>query len=160
MATVFSLGSPAFPPGGQIPRGHTCEGEDVSPPLRWSGAPDGTAAFALVVDDRDARGFIHWVVADIPPGTTEMAAGLQADPGADSPAGGSGAPTQGRNDFGRQGWGGPCPPRGSGDHRYVFTLWALSNTLGLGGNPSGADVRAAAAARSLGSAVLEGTFRR
>ena len=158
MATAFSLGSPAFSSGGSIPRRHSCEGEDISPPLRWSGAPEATAAFALVVDDRDARGFVHWVVADIPPGTTELAEGLQADPGAG--AGSSGPPTQGRNDFGRQGWGGPCPPRGSGDHRYVFTLWALSIPLGLGASPSGAEVRAAAAARSLGSAVLEGTFRR
>ena len=157
MATDFSLRSPAFSPGGSIPRRHTCEAEDVSPPLRWGGAPEGTAAFALIVEDRDARGFVHWVVADIPVGTSELAEGLQAGTIA---TGSSAAPTQGRNDFGRSGWGGPCPPRGSGDHHYVFTLLALSSRLGLGGGPLAAEVRAAAAARTIGSAVMEGTFRR
>jgi hypothetical protein len=156
MATDLSLSSPAFPRGGQIPRRHTCEGEDVSPPLRWSGAPEGTAAFALIVEDRDARGFVHWVVADIPAGTSELVEGLKVG----SVAGDSAAPTQGRNDFGRQGWGGPCPPPGSGDHHYVCTLWALSSPLHLGGSPSAAEVRAAASARTLGSAVLEGSFGR
>jgi Raf kinase inhibitor-like YbhB/YbcL family protein len=157
MATDFSLGSPAFPPGGSIPRRHTCEGEDVSPPLRWSGAPEGAGAFALIVEDRDARGFVHWVVADIPAGTSELAEGLKAGSIA---AGTSAAPTDGRNDFGRQGWGGPCPPHGSGDHHYVFTLLALSSPLRLSGSPSAADVMAAASGRTLGSAVLEGTFGR
>jgi Raf kinase inhibitor-like YbhB/YbcL family protein len=157
MATDFSLKSPAFPPGDSIPRRHTCEGEDVSPPLRWSAAPEGTAAFALIVADRDARGFVHWVVADIPAGTSELAEGL--NPGS-IVAGSSAAPTEGRNDFGRQGWGGPCPPPGSGDHHYVFTLSALSSPLGLAGSPSAAEVRAAASGRTLGAAVLEGTFRR
>jgi Raf kinase inhibitor-like YbhB/YbcL family protein len=156
MATDFSLGSPAFPPGGPIPRRHTCEGEDVSPPLRWGGAPEGSGAFALIVEDRDARGFVHWVVADIPAGTSELAEGVKAG----SIAAGSPAPTEGRNDFGRQGWGGPCPPRGSGDHHYVFTLLALSSALRLGGSPSAAEVRAAASGRMLGSAVLEGSFGR
>jgi hypothetical protein len=156
MATDLSLSSPAFPPGGQIPRRHTCEGEDVSPPLRWSGAPEGTAAFALIVEDRDARGFVHWVVADIAVGTSELVEGLKVG----SVAGGSAAPTQGRNDFGRQGWGGPCPPPGSGDHHYVCTLLALSSPLRLGDSPSAAEVRAAASGRTLDSAVLESTFRR
>lgn len=160
MATDFSLTSPAFPPGGAIPQRHTCEGEDVSPLLRWAGAPEETAGFALMVEDRDARGFVHWVVADIPAGTSELAEGLKAGPEAGSAAAGSGAPTQGRNDFGRRGWGGPCPPRGSGDHHYVFTLLALSSPLALGRDPSAAEVRAAASRRTLGSAVLEGTFRR
>jgi Raf kinase inhibitor-like YbhB/YbcL family protein len=156
MATDFSLSSPAFPPGGSIPRRHTCEGEDVSPPLRWSGAPEGAGAFALIVEDRDARGFVHWVVADIPAGTSELAEGVKTGPS----AAGSAASTEGRNDFGRQGWGGPCPPRGSGDHHYVFTLWALSSPLRLGGSPSAAVLRAAVSGRTLGSAILEGVFRR
>jgi Raf kinase inhibitor-like YbhB/YbcL family protein len=157
MATDFSLGSPAFPPGGAIPRRHPCEGEDVSPPLRWSGAPEGAAAFVLVVEDRDARGFVHWVVVDIPAGSSELAEGSK--PGSLA-AGSSAAPTEGRNDFGRRGWGGPCPPPGSGDHHYVFTLLALASPLGLGGSPSATEARAAASGRTLGSAVLEGTFRR
>lgn len=152
MPASFSLTSPAFPSGGQIPRRHSCEGEDLSPPLSWSGAPDGAAGFALVVDDRDARGFVHWVVADLPASTTGLPEGV--------PSSGPGVPPQGRNDFGRVGWGGPCPPPGSGDHHYVFTLYALSSPLGLGGSPSASQVRAAAQGRVLAAAVLEGTFRR
>jgi Raf kinase inhibitor-like YbhB/YbcL family protein len=147
MATDFSLESPAFVPGGPIPRRHTCEGDDVAPSLRWDAVPDGTRAFALIVDDRTARGFVHWVVADIPADSTELPEGF-------------GAGTQGRNDFGRRGWGGPCPPPGSGDHHYVFSLLALSAPLGLGGSPSATEVRAAADGRTLGTATLEGTFRR
>ena len=152
MPTAFSLDSPAFAPGGPIPRRHTCQGEDLSPPLRWTDVPDGTAEFALVVDDRDARGWVHWVVVGLPADAVELAEGV--------PPSGPGAPLQGRNDFGRRGWGGPCPPPGSGDHHYVFTLYALSSPLGLTGDPLAAEVRSAAAGRTLGTAVLEGTFRR
>jgi Raf kinase inhibitor-like YbhB/YbcL family protein len=152
MANGFSISSPAFPPGGAIPRRHTCEGDDVSPRLRWTNPPAGTQAFALIVDDRTARGFVHWVLADIPADATELPEG--------SAAGESGAPPEGRNDFGRRGWGGPCPPPGSGDHEYVFTLLALSAPLGLSGGPSAAEVRAAASGRTLASAVVEGTFGR
>jgi len=162
MATAFSLSTPAFPPGGPIPRQHTCEGEDVSPPLRWTGAPEGTRSFALVVDDRTARGFVHWVLAGIPADTTELPEGFgRKGPSPEgsgvSPADG---PMQGGNDFGRLGWGGPCPPPGSGDHRYMFTLYALSAPLGLGHAPSAAEVRAAASGLTLATAELEGTFRR
>lgn len=152
MSNGFSLTSPAFPNGGPIPRHNSCQGEDLSPPLRWNGAPAGSAAFALIVDDRVARGFVHWVVVDVPAGTTQLPEGV--------PASGPGAPSQGRNDFGRIGWGGPCPPPGSGDHRYVFTLFALSAPLGLGQGASAASVRSAAAGKTLATAVLEGTYRR
>lgn len=152
MPSSLSLSSPAFPSGGAIPRGHTCEGGDRSPALRWEGAPADLAAYALVVDDRDARGWVHWVVVDLPAATTELPEGV--------PPGGGGAPAQGRNDFGRIGWGGPCPPPGSGDHHYVFTLYALSAPLGLGAGPTAAEVRAAAASRTLATATLEGTYRR
>jgi Raf kinase inhibitor-like YbhB/YbcL family protein len=152
MANGFSISSPAFAPGGAIPRRHTCEGDDVSPPLRWTNPPAGTQAFALVVDDRTARGFVHWVLGDIPADRRELPEGSTAD--------GSGAPAEGRNDFGRRGWGGPCPPPGSGDHEYVFTLLALSSPLGLSGTPSAAEVRQAASGRTLGTAVVEATFGR
>lgn len=111
----FRLWSPAFPPGGAIPRRYTCDGRDISPPLRWEGAPPQTRSFALIMDDPDAPGgvFTHWVLFDIPASRNELPEGVPAR-------------TVGRSgitDFGRAGYGGPCPPRGV--HRYVFTVYAL-----------------------------------
>lgn len=145
----FVLTSPSFDEGGAIPIRHSCDGADVSPALAWQGAPRGTAALALILDDPDARGFTHWVVFDIPGGADgSLPEGMHpAD-----------LPPQGRNDFGRTGYGGPCPP--SGTHHYRFTLWALSARLNLSGTPSAAEVQTAAANRSLGQTVLTGTYTR
>ena len=107
----FELESPSFVEGGSIPIKHSCDGQDVSPALVWEGAPASTAALALIVDDPDARGFIHWVAYNIAGGSTG---------GLPEGAGSASAPPQGRNDFGRAGWGGPCPPGGT--HHYRFTL--------------------------------------
>jgi hypothetical protein len=148
----FTLTSPAFTDGGAIPARHSCMGADLSPPLEWSGAPEGTSAYALVVHDPDARDFVHWVVADIPAHAGGLPEGV--------PASGPGAPPQGLNDFGRPGWAGPCPPPGSGDHHYVFTLHALRRAPAAGAHPSAAEVRTAVVGLVLGTAVLEGTFRR
>lgn len=146
----FVLESPAFPEGGAIPRQFTCDGEDVSPPLTWSGAPDETASLALIVDDPDARGFVHWVVFDLTGSSSGgLAEGISASPD---------APPQGRNDFGRIGWSGPCPP--SGTHRYQFTLYALDDELGLVGTPSADEVRTAAAGHVLAETALTGTYTR
>jgi Raf kinase inhibitor-like YbhB/YbcL family protein len=147
----FVLASTAFAPGASIPRRHTCDGEDVSPDLAWTGAPDGTRALVLLVDDPDARGWVHWILLDLPgAGTGSLPQGVSRAPD---------APAQGMNDFRRAGWGGPCPP--SGTHRYTFTLYALGAPLGLSGEPNGATVRQALAkATVLGAAVLEGTYRR
>ena len=147
----FALTSTAFDPGGAIPRRFTCDGEDVSPELSWSGAPDGAAALTLVVDDPDARGFVHWIVLDMAASATgALAHGVGVSPD---------APAQGRNDFGKVGWGGPCPP--SGAHHYAFTLYATAAPLNLPGQPDGSAVHAALAdAQVLGKAVLEGTYRR
>lgn len=146
----FALTSTAFDPGGPIPRRHTCDGADVSPALAWGGVPAGSGALVLVVDDPDARDWVHWLVLDLPGSDGSLAEGVGAR--AETPA-------QGRNDFGRRGWGGPCPP--SGTHRYVFTLYALATPLGLAGEPDGAKVRKALdRATVLGRAVLEGTYRR
>ena len=122
------LTSDAFDDGGTIPRRHTCDGEDVSPALSWEGAPDGTASFALVVHDPDApRGdWVHWVIYDIPGHLT----GLPEKAGPAERLDHLGEAVQGTNDFGRIGWGGPCPPPGK-PHRYVFTLTALDAPLGL-----------------------------
>ena len=147
----FALTSTAFEPGGAIPKRFTCDGEDGSPDLAWTGAPDGTGALVLVVDDPDARGWVHWIVLDMAGTSTgALARGVGVSPD---------APAQGRNDFGRIGWGGPCPP--SGTHRYDFTLYALAEPLSLPGQPDGGAVRKALdRANVLGKAVLEATYQR
>lgn len=147
---TFELTSPAFDAGAAIPGKFTCDGEDVSTALEWSGAPGDTAALALIVDDPDARDFVHWVVFDmIGSQTGGLAEGVSSSPD---------APNQGTNDFRRTGWGGPCPP--SGTHRYRFTLYALDDVLGLAGTPTADDVRAAMQGHVLGQAELSGTYTR
>ena len=149
MSTSFTLSSSAFPDGGTIPARFTCDGAGHSPPLDWHGTPGGTRAFALLVTDPDARGFVHWVATDIPVSSAGLAEG----------ASGSGsAGREGRNDFGRTGWGGPCPP--SGRHRYVFELFALASPLSIPGVPSAAAVRTSLRDRLLGEARMTGTYRR
>jgi Raf kinase inhibitor-like YbhB/YbcL family protein len=146
----FTLTSTAFADGEPIPRKHTCDGEDVSPDLNWEGVPDGAGALVLVVDDPDARGFVHWLVYDM----TASGSGGLPEAVSESPE----APPQGANDFGRIGYGGPCPP--SGEHRYVFTLYALRQQLGLSGTPRGGDVRDAMDGLVIAEARLEGRYTR
>lgn len=107
----FTLTSTAFDEGGPIPREFTCDGDNLAPALHWSGAPRGTRSYAFVMDDPDAPGgtFTHWLLHDIPATATDLSDGGKAL----------------RNSFGREEYGGPCPPRGHGPHRYVFTLYAL-----------------------------------
>jgi hypothetical protein len=145
----FTLTSTAFAEGGSIPREYTCDADDVSPPLAWTGLPEGSAALALVVDDPDAGGFVHWVVYDIDPAVAGLAEGASTAPG---------APAQGRNSFGQTGYGGPCPP--SGTHHYLFRLLALDQELGLSGTPDAASVLAAADGHILEEARLTGTYTR
>ncbi len=116
----FALTSSTFTDGASVPRAHTCEGDDTSPPLTWSDPPAGTATFALVVDDQDAPGgvFTHWMLADIPATIGTLPAGATAG-------------VAGTNGFSRIGYRGPCPPRGHGRHRYRFSLHALSHRLDL-----------------------------
>lgn len=148
--TTFHLSSTAFAEGGEIPSRFTCDGEDVSPDLTWEGAPSNTAALALVVDDPDAKGWVHWVVFDMT-GTSSggLAEGISTSPD---------SPPQGTNDFRRVGWGGPCPP--SGEHRYAFRLLALDEPLGLTGAPAAADVLSAAEGHIVGEAQLTARYRR
>lgn len=151
MATTFELHSTSFAAGEPIPARFTCDGEDVSPDIAWSGAPDRTAALVLVVDDPDANGFTHWIVYDMT-GSDTGAIPLGASSSPD-------APPQGTNDFGRIGWNGPCPP--SGEHRYRFTLSALAAPLGLEGAPRATDVASALrGATVLGAASFEARYRR
>jgi Raf kinase inhibitor-like YbhB/YbcL family protein len=147
----FTLRSSAFAAGGTIPRRFTCDGEDVSPDLEWDGVPANTAALVLLVDDPDARNFVHWTVLDLDGSLSgALPLGISRSPD---------APRQGINDFGRVGWGGPCPP--SGVHRYRFTLYALAAPLGLPGTPRPSAVRAGlGAATIVGTAVLEAQYRR
>lgn len=146
----FTVSSSEFGDGQPIPRRYACDSDDVSPPLAWSGAPGDAAAMALVMDDPDAGGFIHWVVFDMTASATgSLPAGWSESPD---------APPQGTNSFGRAGYGGPCPP--SGTHRYVFRLLALDQALGLSGSPTAKQVLDAAAGHILGEASLTGTYRR
>jgi Raf kinase inhibitor-like YbhB/YbcL family protein len=150
-----TLTTEAFQPNGAIPARYTCDGEDISPQLSWSGAPQNTAAFALIVDDPDALGgvFTHWVLVDLP----ARAQGLPASvPRTDRLAEGG---TQGRNSFGRLGYSGPCPPPGS-PHHYRFTLYALDRSLGLGPGSEKQQVLSAMQGHTLGQAQLVGTYQR
>lgn len=121
----LTVTSPAFAQGGAIPSRHTGEGEDVSPPLSWSRAPEGTRSFAVICHDPDAPlvsggtyGFVHWVLYNIPGSVTSLEEG-------------TGEHTRGRNDFGKTGYGGPMPPNGHGVHRYYFWVLALDRELAL-----------------------------
>lgn len=152
----MELHSPAFEPGAEIPVRHTCEGDDVAPPLHWRGVPSGAASLALIVDDPDAPDpaaprmtWVHWVVVDLPPGATGLPEG-----GRPLPAGAR----EGLNDWRRTGYGGPCPPIGR--HRYVFKLYALDTTLPALVRPTKADVERAMHGHVLAKAELVGTYRK
>jgi Raf kinase inhibitor-like YbhB/YbcL family protein len=144
---AFVLTSSAFHDGETIPRQFTCDGDNLAPPLAWSGAPDGTHSFALVMDDPDAPGgtFTHWLLYDIPATTRE----LREETG-----------TALKNGFGRAEYGGPCPPRGHGSHRYIFTLSALDvPALELRGRTRAA-LDAALRSHTLATARLTGHYER
>ena len=142
--------SPAFEADGPIPRRHTCDGDDVSPPLSWGDPPEGTSSFALIVDDPDAPAgvFTHWVAWGIPADARGLDEG-------ESPSG------SGKNDFGRQAWGGPCPPPGHGPHHYVFRLLALDTaTLDVGWGAGKQELERAVEGHVLKEARLVGTYER
>ena len=153
---ALTLTSTAFAPNGTIPADYTCDGSDRSPPLAWSGAPAGTRSFALIVDDPDAPDpaapkmtWVHWVLYNLPANTTGLAEGVhQLPPGT----------RQGKNDWKRTGYGGPCPPIGR--HRYFFKLYALSAELPDLKEPTKADLEKAMAGHILDRAELVGTYQR
>ena len=154
---TFRLTSPAFEKGAVIPIRHTCDGEDVSPPLHWEGAPEGAGAFALVVDDPDApRGtFVHWVLYELPGHASELPQDVGPSPRLDH----LGEALQGENDFGEIGYRGPCPPRG-GPHRYFFRLYALDALLRLDPGARRDEVDRAIEGHVVGTAELMGTYAR
>ena len=143
---TFKLASSVFGEGKAIPGEYTCDGPDRSPPLTFTGVPTATAALAIVVRDPDARGWVHWVAYAIPAATRELAAG----------ASGTALGPVGQTSWGTSGYRGPCPP--SGTHRYVFTLYALSQPLPLSGHPSADQVEKAAKGRTLATTTLTGTY--
>ena len=154
----MELKSTAFPHQGEIPGKYTCDGEDLSPPLAWSGVPVGTKSLVLIVDDPDApdpkapkRVYVHWVLYNIPPDAAALA---EAIPAADLPAG----TLEGRNDWGRTGYGGPCPPIGR--HRYFHKLLALDKVLRDLGQPTKTQLLAVTEGHVLAEAELIGTYQR
>lgn len=153
---AFALQSPAFGNGAQIPPRYTCEGADISPPLQWSGAPSETRSLVLVVDDPDAPDpaapkmtWVHWVVYNLPPGSTGLAEAVS-----DLPPGAS----TGINDWKRHGYGGPCPPIGR--HRYFHKLYALDTVLDEPANPTKAEIEKAMQGHILAQAELVGTYEK
>jgi len=144
---AFTLTSPGFADGQPIPRQFTCDGTDSPPPLHVGDPPAGTRSFALIMDDPDApRGtFTHWLAYDMPADRTE----LKTTAGKMLP-----------NDFGRAGYGGPCPPRGHGSHRYYFTVYALDVPLPDLPGETRADLEAAIKRHTLATARLMGRYER
>jgi hypothetical protein len=155
---AFALRSPAFAPGGEIPRDYTCDGGDRSPPLEWSDAPAGTRSYVLIMDDPDAPDpkapkmtWVHWVLYDIPVSASHLP---QATDATSLPPG----TRDGTNSWKRTGYGGPCPPIGR--HRYFHKLYALDTLLGDLGRPTAARLAAAMGPHVLGRAELVGTYER
>lgn len=151
---AMKITSAAFQDGGLIPRKYTCDGEDLSPPLAWADLPRETQSIALIADDPDApRGtWVHWVIYDLPPEARELSEGV---PPADTLPNGA---KQGRNDFGKIGYGGPCPPRGT--HRYFFKLYALDRKLGLPAGKTKQELLDAMRGYVLAEAQLMGRYGR
>jgi Raf kinase inhibitor-like YbhB/YbcL family protein len=151
----LQITSDAFVHEGEIPRRFTCDDDDASPPLSFSGVPEGTRSLVLIVDDPDAPDpaaprmtWVHWVLFDLPadcPGLAEATAALPAGTG------------EGLNDWKRTGYGGPCPPIGR--HRYFHKLYALDARLALTGSPTKVDVERAMQGHVLAEAVLMGTYQ-
>ena len=150
----FELTSTAFTPGEPIPRKYTCDGEDISPPLRWSDPPQNTRSFALIADDPDAPmgTWVHWVLYNLPAETRTLPEAVPPD--ADLPDGSR----HGKNGWPRLGYGGPCPP--SGTHRYFFKLYALDTVLELAAGASKKQLLRAMEGHILGQAELMGLYTR
>ena len=152
---AFSIMSTAFKSGGSIPRAFTADGRDVSPALNWENAPSGTHAFAIICDDPDAPAgtWVHWVIWNLPGTAKGLAEGIQPKK---TLADGS---AQGKNDFGRIGYGGPSPPPGK-PHRYFFRLYALMEKLTIAAGASRRELEKAMEGKTLGLAEVFGTYGR
>ena len=154
----FALSSPNFRNNHPMPAKLSCEGADASPALKWEGAPSGTKSFALIADDPDAPGgtWVHWIAYNIPAGTVALPESVAKT---DTVAALAGL-KQGVSDFGRVGYGGPCPPRGHGVHHYHFRLYALDADLNLASRVMRHQLDAAVKGHILAEAELVGTYQR
>lgn len=143
------VASEAFSQGDTLPERHTCDGEGRSPPLSWEEVPDEAAELAVLLEDPDAPDgtFVHWVAAGIDPASARLGAG-------EAP------PVEGRNDFGEPGYGGPCPPPGDDPHRYVFTVLAVSQPLGLSDGASAEELLEASEDATVDHGRLTGQYGR
>ena len=155
---ALTITSSSFGNQAEIPSKYSCEGEDISPPLAWSGTPDGVRSLVLIVDDPDAPDpkapqmtWVHWVLYDIPPSAAALPENVAQG---DLPSG----TREGVNDWKRTGYGGPCPPIGR--HRYFHKLYALDTVLGDLGSPTKADVEKAMEGHVLAQAELVGTYEK
>lgn len=155
---TLTLSSPAFVNGGKIPVQYTCEGADISPPLRWEGVPAQTRSLVLIVDDPDAPDpkapkttWVHWVVYNLSPTTTQLSEALRPE---DLPPGAA----EGVNDWKRIGYGGPCPPIGR--HRYFHKLYALDVVLSEMRRPTKAMVEAAMKGHVIAQSEIVGTYQK
>lgn len=142
--------SDSFENGARIPRKYTCEGENISPPIRWSRV-NGASTYAIIAEDPDAPGgtFVHWVIYNLT--GTEIQEGIKPT---------SSIGVQGRNDFGKTGYGGPCPPRGNGNHRYFFRIYALNDALPILSGVSAFKLRELIKNKILDSGEIMGTYSR
>jgi Raf kinase inhibitor-like YbhB/YbcL family protein len=145
----IQITSSAYNDGGNIPRLYTCDDQNVSPPLAWTGVPTNTVSLALIMDDPDAPSgtWVHWVLFNLPPNLTSVEQGK------------SGGGKDGVNDFGKLGYGGPCPPRGS-NHRYLIKLYALDSILDLKAGATKAQVESAMKGHILAQGQLMGRYGR
>jgi Raf kinase inhibitor-like YbhB/YbcL family protein len=151
----LTVASTAFEPGQPIPIKYTCQGDDISPPLTWDGAPANTVTFALICDDPDAPGgtWVHWVIYNLPPrppSLPENTPKTETLPNGDA---------QGRNSFGNIGYGGPCPPAGK-THHYIFKVYALDAALTVKSHPGKDQLLAAMRGHILAEGQLMGTYKR
>lgn len=146
--------SSAFGEGGMIPQKYTCDGEDVSPPLSWTDVPEGAKVIALINDDPDAPmgTWVHWVIFNIPASVRELPEDVPPQKELKDGA------RQGRNDFGRIGYGGPCPPRGT--HRYYFKIYALDAVLSLPAGATKAELLKAMEGHIVAQGQLIGRYQR
>jgi Raf kinase inhibitor-like YbhB/YbcL family protein len=151
---TIKITSSTFTEGSMIPNRYTCDAEDVSPDLAWTGVPEGTKSLALICDDPDAPmgTWVHWVLFNLPPDINELHAEIPPEKTLKNSA------RHGKNDFGRFGYGGPCPP--SGTHRYFFKLYALDTRIKLGSGITKAQLLEAMNGHILDEGRLMGKYKR
>jgi len=151
---AFQITTTAFRDGSSIPKRFTCDGSDVSPALSWGDPPAGTRSLAIIADDPDAPAgtWVHWVLYDLPADTRKLPEGVAKDRALPNGA------LQGRNDFGKIGYNGPCPPRGS-EHRYFFKLYALDSRTGLKAGATKSELERTMKGHILSQAQLVGKFQ-